>query len=309
MTGSPGQGGLLPRALAMIFNSIGPYQAKRFVSAMGDIVHLLWFHSVCVCKYVSDLLRRFSRRMTKMGWRCKVRSMPCWSARGVTTRRRRFLKHRLPGENKLMLIICFHCVCLCSTLRFIIPNVSFSWRQKVDPEFSDMLKPEEASTSDAADEDSSYSVFVSYIEIYNNYIYDLLEENQEDAIKPKYVWEEEKWLSGKRTGPFLWSSISEHLEDGCVFAFTRWNGGGTPMRQNTDFMYVYSEHIQCAPAWGSLKHWRFLTLKPLGIFRRNVWPEEKQHITVSRFVLCILKFKSTSPPVLMAVPQFVNAAL
>lgn len=48
-----------------------------------------------------------------------------------------------------------------------------------------MLKSEEASKSDAADEDSSYSVFVSYIEIYNNYIYDLLEESQEDAIKPK----------------------------------------------------------------------------------------------------------------------------
>lgn len=31
MTGSPGQGGLLPRSLDMIFNSIGPYQAKRFV--------------------------------------------------------------------------------------------------------------------------------------------------------------------------------------------------------------------------------------------------------------------------------------
>lgn len=33
MTGSPGDGGLLPRCLAMIFNSIGPFQAKRFVSA------------------------------------------------------------------------------------------------------------------------------------------------------------------------------------------------------------------------------------------------------------------------------------
>lgn len=32
MTGSPGQGGLLPRSLDMIFNSIGPYQAKRYVS-------------------------------------------------------------------------------------------------------------------------------------------------------------------------------------------------------------------------------------------------------------------------------------
>lgn len=48
-----------------------------------------------------------------------------------------------------------------------------------------MLKPEEASKLDGVDEDSSYSVFVSYIEIYNNYIYDLLEETQEDAIKPK----------------------------------------------------------------------------------------------------------------------------
>lgn len=32
MTGSPGQGGLLPRSLDMIFNSIGPYQTKRYVS-------------------------------------------------------------------------------------------------------------------------------------------------------------------------------------------------------------------------------------------------------------------------------------
>jgi kinesin family member 23 len=32
------------------------------------------------------------------------------------------------------------------------------------------------------DEDNSYSVFVSYVEIYNNYIYDLLEELQYDPI-------------------------------------------------------------------------------------------------------------------------------
>lgn len=52
-----------------------------------------------------------------------------------------------------------------------------------------MIKPEEAYKADGVDEDSSYSVFVSYIEIYNNYIYDLLEETQEDAIKPKWVQE------------------------------------------------------------------------------------------------------------------------
>lgn len=50
-----------------------------------------------------------------------------------------------------------------------------------------MIKLEEASKADDVDEDSSYSVFVSYIEIYNNYIYDLLEENQDDAIKPKWA--------------------------------------------------------------------------------------------------------------------------
>lgn len=31
MTGSPGEGGLLPRSLDMLFNSIGPFQSKRFV--------------------------------------------------------------------------------------------------------------------------------------------------------------------------------------------------------------------------------------------------------------------------------------
>ena len=35
---------------------------------------------------------------------------------------------------------------------------------------------------DDIDEDNNYSVFVSYVEIYNNYIYDLLEELQYDPI-------------------------------------------------------------------------------------------------------------------------------
>lgn len=43
MTGSPGQGGLLPRALDMIFNSIGPYQAKRYVSVVENILSFVSF--------------------------------------------------------------------------------------------------------------------------------------------------------------------------------------------------------------------------------------------------------------------------
>uniref|UniRef100_A0A8D0CPS4 Kinesin-like protein n=1 Tax=Sander lucioperca TaxID=283035 RepID=A0A8D0CPS4_SANLU len=122
MTGSPGQGGLLPRSLDMIFNSIGPYQAKRYVFKTDDK------NGMEVQNEVDALLERQRR------------------------------------ENN---------------------SHYFDFRQKLDPEIADMIKSEEAYKTEGVDEDSSYSVFVSYIEIYNNYIYDLLEENQEDAIKPK----------------------------------------------------------------------------------------------------------------------------
>lgn len=64
-------------------------------------------------------------------------------------------------------------------LRFIF------FRQKTDPEFADMISSEEACKSDSVDEDCCYSVFVSYIEVYNNYIYDLLEDAPFDPIRPK----------------------------------------------------------------------------------------------------------------------------
>nr|XP_057932145.1 kinesin-like protein KIF23 isoform X2 [Doryrhamphus excisus] len=125
MTGSPGLGGLLPRSLDMIFNSIGPYQAKRYVFRTDDK------NGIEVQNEVDALLERQRR------------------------------------DNV-----------------FVSKSAS-SARQKIDPEIADMITSEEACKADEVDEDSSYSVFVSYIEIYNNYIYDLLEENQEDAIRPK----------------------------------------------------------------------------------------------------------------------------
>ncbi|XP_060891456.1 kinesin-like protein KIF23 isoform X1 [Labrus mixtus] len=148
MTGSPGQGGLLPRSLDMIFKSIGPYQAKRYVFKTDDK------NGLEIQNEVDALLERQRR------------------------------------ENNLP-----------------VPKPTSS-RQKLDPEIADMIKPEEAFEGDGVDEDSSYSVFVSYIEIYNNYIYDLLEETQEDAIKPK------------------------------------WNGGGTPVRPNTEFIPPQSKILR-----------------------------------------------------------------
>ncbi|KAM6961347.1 kinesin-like protein KIF23 isoform 2-T2 [Aplochiton taeniatus] len=125
MTGSPGQGGLLPRSLDMIFNSIGPYQAKRFVFKTDDK------NGMEVQSQVDALLERQKR------------------------------------ENQPA-----------------VPKTPSS-KQRLDPEFADMIMPEEACRADGVDEDSSYSVFVSYIEIYNNYIYDLLEEAPYDPIRPK----------------------------------------------------------------------------------------------------------------------------
>ncbi|XP_051953413.1 kinesin-like protein KIF23 isoform X1 [Xyrauchen texanus] len=125
MTGSPGQGGLLPRSLDMIFNSICPYQAKRFVFKPDDK------NGMEVQNQVDALLDRQKRD-------------------SQTT----------------------------------IPKTPTT-RRIIDPEFADMISPEEACRADGVDEDGSYSVFVSYIEIYNNYIYDLLEETPFDPIKPK----------------------------------------------------------------------------------------------------------------------------
>ncbi|XP_063781579.1 kinesin-like protein KIF23 isoform X4 [Pseudophryne corroboree] len=126
MTGSPGQGGLLPRCLNMIFNSISPFQAKRYVFKTDDR------NGIEVQNEVDALLERQKREAQPQ----------------------------------------------------VISRTPLS-RQRVEPEFADMINIEDHCKVDDVDEDSVYSVFVSYIEIYNNYIYDLLEEVSIDPIKPK----------------------------------------------------------------------------------------------------------------------------
>ncbi|XP_070276374.1 kinesin-like protein KIF23 isoform X4 [Myotis yumanensis] len=125
MTGSPGEGGLLPRCLDMIFNSVGSFQAKRYVFKSNDR------NSMDIQCEVDALLERQKREA--------------------------------------------------------IPNPKTpSSKRQIDPEFADMINVQEFCKAEEVDEDSVYGVFVSYIEIYNNYIYDLLEEVPFDPIKPKW---------------------------------------------------------------------------------------------------------------------------
>uniref|UniRef100_A0A670K4H2 Kinesin-like protein n=1 Tax=Podarcis muralis TaxID=64176 RepID=A0A670K4H2_PODMU len=124
MTGSPGDGGLLPRCLDMIFNSIGSLQAKRYVFKLDDK------NGVEVQCDVDALLERQKREV------------------------------------------------------FQTPKTPSSKRQ-IDPEIADMINVQNNCKAEEVDEDNVYSVFVSYIEIYNNYIYDLLDEGPFDPIKPK----------------------------------------------------------------------------------------------------------------------------
>ncbi|XP_047437582.1 kinesin-like protein KIF23 isoform X2 [Mugil cephalus] len=127
MTGSPGEGGLLPRSLDMIFNSIGPFQAKRFVFKPDDK------NGMEIQNQVDALLERQKQD--------NMQSVP-----------------KTPSS-----------------------------RQRPDPEFADMISSDEACKSENVDEDCCYTVFVSYIEIYNNYIYDLLEDAPYDPIRPKWI--------------------------------------------------------------------------------------------------------------------------
>ncbi|XP_058484922.1 kinesin-like protein KIF23 isoform X1 [Solea solea] len=128
MTGSPGEGGLLPRSLDMVFNSIGPFQAKRYVFKPDEK------NGMEVQNQVDALLERQKRD-----------SQPTPILKTPSSRHR------------------------------------------PDPEFADMISSEEACKSENVDEDCCYSVFVSYIEIYNNYIYDLLEDTPYDPIRPKWL--------------------------------------------------------------------------------------------------------------------------
>lgn len=125
MTGEQTNGGLLPRALDVLFNSVGEFQTKR-------------------CVFVPD------------------------------------------KSNGMDVLSEYEAKCEHDKKQKEIAALFGSAKNKgSDDDIADMIRVPDCSKFDDVDEDNGYAVFVSYVEIYNNFIYDLLEETPQDVICPK----------------------------------------------------------------------------------------------------------------------------
>ncbi|XP_037092090.1 kinesin-like protein KIF23 [Pollicipes pollicipes] len=133
MMGTPSDGGIMPRCIDVIFNSIVNYQARRYV-------------------FKPDRLNSFDVQN---------------EADAMLDRQREILSTPKPGKTPRK--------------RRVAPAGSGS----VTPEESDAASTRvpEISQVSGLDEDNAYAVFVSYVEIYNNYVYDLLEEVAPENMK------------------------------------------------------------------------------------------------------------------------------
>lgn len=129
---------------------------------------------------------RCSNQMTKMELTSRMTLMLSWKDRSETLNLQ-CPKHPPPGTNlqRVPFCVCIPCQVLFQKFISILLLYSFLFRQKADPEFADMISPQEACKAENVDEDCCYSILVSYVEVYNNYIYDLLEDAPFDPIRPK----------------------------------------------------------------------------------------------------------------------------
>ncbi|CAB3977560.1 kinesin KIF23 [Paramuricea clavata] len=125
MTGEPSDGGLLPRGLDVLFNSIGGFQTKP-------------------CVFTPD------------------------KSNGVDVQGESDAKLDHDRKQKEMAVL-----------------ASLGKNRGSDDDITDMVRVPDCSKFHDVDEDNGYAVFVSYVEIYNNFIYDLLEDAKQDLICPK----------------------------------------------------------------------------------------------------------------------------
>ncbi|XP_049637648.1 kinesin-like protein KIF23 [Suncus etruscus] len=212
MTGSPGKGGLLPLCLGIIFNSIGSFQAQRYV-----------FKS---------------------------------------------------NNNNSMDIQCEADALLEQQKRDAMPNPRTHSSKQGAPELIDIITLQEYCKVEV-DEERVYSVFVSYIEIYNNYIYDLLEEAPFDPIEPKIL--QSKVLREDQNHNMYVAGCTELEVKSTEEAFEIFCRGQKKRR-------IASTHLNRE---SSRSHSVFnikLVQAPLNADGKNVF-QEKEHITISQLSL------------------------
>ena len=78
------------------------------------------------------------------------------------------------------------------------------------------------------DEDAQYTVFISYVEVYNNYIYDLLETPQLDIVsgKPRLLSKNLREDSFRNMYVYGVTEVEVKSPEDALEAFSRANGSG-----------------------------------------------------------------------------------
>lgn len=145
MTGNDREGGIMPRTFDVIFNSVANYQAKKFI-------------------FKPDKLNAFEVQGDKEA--SQDRHNEYQTRHPVPT----------PRNGKIKMYVSF----FCTTFVFRLFNLVFFCRRKVDSDSeSNPTIPRACEESETLriDPDAAYAVFVTYIEIYNKSVYDLLENN------------------------------------------------------------------------------------------------------------------------------------
>ncbi|KAI8511007.1 Kinesin-like protein kif23, partial [Branchiostoma belcheri] len=147
--GTPADHGLLPRCLDVIFNSIGELQAKRYVFKPDKV------NGMDLQTEADAMLERQRKLQQDLLVPPKTPTTPrSPPASQISLRPSGDPTRGQAGTS--------------GDTEYPVLNAGDDWQNF--PYVADPTKVE------AVDEDNAYAVFVSFIEIYNNYIYDLLEE-------------------------------------------------------------------------------------------------------------------------------------
>lgn len=148
MTGEKNNIGMMPRCLDVIFNSISEYQAKKFVFKPDRMNGFDIQTEQVAKKELEESLKRIAR----------------------CGRLRKYIKNNLNIAN---------------FLKYILINFNICRNQSQEDLIS--ARSNDGTKCEDINPDNAYAVFVTYIEIYNDNVFDLLENINETDICMKLV--------------------------------------------------------------------------------------------------------------------------